>query len=288
MDKKKKWGIILVIIGILLMGTSICIITGAEIQKIEEDTGIVGIIANGSEDISTYAKKVASAIEPLNPSVRTYALNAISHENQGNFSINQVCDVFDTLINNWSYVEDPKGYEYFAKASESVEVMKGDCDDFAILMASCIDAIGGDARVNIAFNSSGGHAYAEVYIANNKAAANTLLDYIRERYNCDDVYYSIKEDKNGNVTYWLNLDWWDKHPGGTYFPSYGNILAIHADGKHYYHQLNIENRNDNSKDDTAGDVVFYYVPMMDPFELFDSMFESMFESMFDDMFSYSY
>ena len=49
-----------------------------------------------------------------------------------------------TYFLNWVYVNDPAGTDYYAKASESLRLLRGDCDDYAILMASLIESIGGD------------------------------------------------------------------------------------------------------------------------------------------------
>lgn len=51
------------------------------------------------------------------------------------------------VANNISYVSDPKGYEYYAHASETLETKGGDCDDFAILLASMYESVGLDAAI---------------------------------------------------------------------------------------------------------------------------------------------
>ncbi len=51
------------------------------------------------------------------------------------------------VANNISYVSDPKGYEYFASASETLKVKAGDCDDFSILLASMYESVGLDAAI---------------------------------------------------------------------------------------------------------------------------------------------
>ena len=69
-------------------------------------------------------------------------------------------------------MRDPRGIDYFAYANETLKVGEkancvdvGDCDDFAILMSALIESIGGTTRVILAHNNStGGHAFAEVYL----------------------------------------------------------------------------------------------------------------------------
>ena len=64
---------------------------------------------------------------------------------------------------NWKYVNDPKGFEYFSPASETIKLkLSGDCDDFAIVMAATLQAIGANTRVVMAYGEKSGHAYAEV------------------------------------------------------------------------------------------------------------------------------
>jgi len=65
----------------------------------------------------------------------------------------------------------------------------------------------------------------------------------------------------------VSLDWWDKHPGGTYFPSLGNILSVHSDGVYYYHLLSIDSRSNIDMSENDG---YYYFP---PFYNFEELFE---------------
>lgn len=71
---------------------------------------------------------------------------------------------------NWLYVTDPfTGTDTWRSASETIEAYyfsqkkgySGDCDDFAILMASFARQLGFDSHIVAAFGKDGGHAYAE-------------------------------------------------------------------------------------------------------------------------------
>ena len=62
--------------------------------------------------------------------------------------------IFEYLKNNWHYVGDQDPTANFNYASETINRGKsagysgvGDCDDFACVMASMIEAIGGSARI---------------------------------------------------------------------------------------------------------------------------------------------
>ena len=141
----------------------------------------------------------------------------------------------------WRYVNDPRGIDYMAPAHESIEAgLAGDCDDFAILMASLIEAIGGKTRVILAWGPKGGHAYAEVYVGNENDVQR-LIDWIS---NYSDEYgrlrkklyrwllgenYTFHYHKEGSGECWLNLDWTAEHPGGKFFTSY-RAIAVYPDG----------------------------------------------------------
>ena len=97
---------------------------------------------------SVYA---GEAIDYKNPVVRDFAVEA-TNENFKNAQegtkfkyriLIQCLAVFKKINENWNYVSDPKDEEYIAKASESVKLLAGDCDDHSILMAACIKSIGG-------------------------------------------------------------------------------------------------------------------------------------------------
>ena len=190
--------------------------------------------------LSSDAKKadmISAAIEPSNSYVRSYALSAIKRSSDGEYNIAQICDIYDKLYSDWVYVSDPSGTEYFAKASESVRLLRGDCDDYAILMASLIESIGGGARVICAYDGSGGgHAYTEVYMTNSKTDLQKLIDNIGQRYGRTQVHYHISYDENNDPEYWLNLDWTSNRPGGEFYKSAGTILIIRSNG--YYERAN--------------------------------------------------
>ena len=185
-----------------------------------------------SSDAKT-AQEYNYAMEPTNSAVRTFALNAIKNSNGGNYNIGQICDIYDKLYKSWTYVNDPAGKEYVAKASESVRLLKGDCEDYAILMASCIIAIGGSSRIIVAHDSNNdGHAYAEVYMSDNESDIDSLIKSISRRYGGKTIHYHTYKYE-GKTEYWLNLDWTASHPGGKFFEHTGKMLVIKSDGSYY-------------------------------------------------------
>lgn len=159
-------------------------------------------------------EKLAKACNYLSPITKSFANSCVKKEHQGDFNIFQVCDVYDYCVKNWVYVNDPLGCEYVAQASKTIgNKLKGDCDDFAILMAASMMAIGGNCRIVTAWGEAGGHAYAELNISGFNV--HDIKQLIKMRYNLDSVE-GISHDDNGGM--WLNLDW-HLHPGQPYFPS---------------------------------------------------------------------
>lgn len=142
--------------------------------------------------------------------------NSLAGRSQGPFNAGQICEIFDYCYNNWKYVNDPKGCEYLAMASESIEGnLCGDCDDFAILMAACILAIGGDACVNTGQGPEGGHAFTEVDIS--RIGETQMLNSIQSHF----AQYNVQSlnTRQDGPHLWLNLDWQAAYPGGRYFNS---------------------------------------------------------------------
>ena len=162
--------------------------------------------------------KILNAIDYTNPKVRNFALMAttknfrnIKGHNQYRVTI-QCFAVFKEIKNNWNYVNDPKGQEYIAAASESIQHFSGDCDDHAILMAACIRAVGGTPRLI----HTGGHIYPEMLIGNKKdlEAVNYLIKEVlfKQESKGKEIHYHI--DERGQI--WLNLDYTARYPGGPF------------------------------------------------------------------------
>ena len=162
--------------------------------------------------------KILNAIEYDNPKVRNFALLATTKyfknvKGYHEYRLQVQCfAVFKEIQNRWNYVNDPKGKEYIARASESLIHFSGDCDDHAILMAACVRAVGGTPRLI----HTGGHIYPEVLIGDKKdlEAINYLVKEVlfKEESKGKELHYHI--DERGNI--WLNLDYTAKYPGGPF------------------------------------------------------------------------
>jgi len=176
--------------------------------------------------------ELREAIDYSNPDFRNYAASiAVKHfEEEAFLSKNkrwvQFFSVFKEIYGHWKYVFDPVDEEYYSKASETLTQLnyddnfKGDCDDYSIMMAACIKAIGGEVRlVRTVVERDGkknGHMYPEIKFGDSKDL-ETVVYLIKNVYFVDEAkgksifYY---EDKKGFI--WLNFDYNDAYPGGKF------------------------------------------------------------------------
>ncbi|MBX3250881.1 MAG: FHA domain-containing protein [Myxococcales bacterium] len=178
--------------------------------------------------------KVVEAIDSSHPVTRNEAVRLAALD-QGSFRVEQVARIWSHVRSQWRYVNDPRGDEYFATASETIgNGYIGDCDDFAIVLVAMIQAIGGDARIVMMDGPQGGHAYAEVCLPDSS-------DDVRDRLAAH--YRRNRDPSLGNQTIrtihfrpghdcmlWLNLDWNAGVPGGPYEPERWAV-AIYSDGR---------------------------------------------------------
>ncbi len=162
------------------------------------------------------AEEVISHIDYRSPAVRAFAVRAATtwftevETRPNEATLVQCFSVFKVINSSWRYVSDVKGGEYFATASESTELLAGDCDDHAILMAASIKAIGGEVRLV----RTTGHIYPELKIgdaAEMERAAwliRTTLFPATARHAT--LFYHT--DAQGDR--WINLDYTRSYPGG--------------------------------------------------------------------------
>jgi len=183
---------------------------------------------------SDTATKIKNAMDYTNPTTRDFAVSLIPNSHEGNYNIAQICDLWEAVYKKWTYVNDPKGSEYFSPASRTIQLgLKGDCDDFAITVGSVVQSIGGSSRIVTAYNEDGkGHAYPEVLVCSSKACMDKVASYIVKRYNARGIAYHTRT-KNGVTQYWMNLDWQSQYPGGKYFHDSGEITIYYPNGYWY-------------------------------------------------------
>jgi hypothetical protein len=133
---------------------------------------------------------------------------------------------------NWTYFVDTNATtwdEDINYASYTISNgLKGDCDDFAVILASANIALGGNSRTVYAVNptkSDEAHMYAEAQYNN-----TSFVPIIQSRYslpNTTPIHYHP-----GN---WLYLDWFNypataTYPGGNFYPDGGKIWVTYKEG----------------------------------------------------------
>lgn len=139
--------------------------------------------------------KINSLVNSSDPQVRSKAAKA-AKDYPGKYNIYQVCALYENLVEDVDYISDPRGSDYWVGPGETLEIGAGDCDDYAITMASLVEAIGGTSRIYLTDT----HAYAAVYIGTEEDI-DRVSEAIEQYYGCVPVYYAT--DKYGC---WLLLD----------------------------------------------------------------------------------
>ncbi|MDD1761749.1 MAG: tetratricopeptide repeat protein [Methanothrix sp.] len=187
--------------------------------------------------LSEKAEKVITRVDLKHPLVRKTAATIVANVS-GDLTIDQICAIYDyikygnkaTNTLGWNYISEPIWMDVCTYANETIELGAqtnhsgiGDCDDFAILMASLIEAIGGTSKVIIAYENGTGHAFAEAYVGQIGVNNNDILtidQWLKQNYRTNEIRLRFDE-----ITYevWLNLDWGKDengqlHPGGPYVP----------------------------------------------------------------------
>ncbi len=177
------------------------------------------LVFTGTRSLGT-DKEIVNAIDYRNPVVRDFAVQAANEffkdEQEGTKlkyrMLIQCLAVFKKINENWNYVSDPKDEEYIAKASESVKLLAGDCDDHSILMAAAIKSIGGTPRLIY----TNGHIYPELLIGSRRDLEHMgkLIheQLFPEESNGRTIHYH--QDEKSNI--WINLDYTAGYPGGKF------------------------------------------------------------------------
>ena len=201
------------------------------------------------KNIGELKRTLDARVEPDNPRVRDEAV-VLALKYPGEKTIDQIVSIYDYLKNGdeskkgWGYVSDPRGIDDFMFANQTLRngerancVGGGDCDDFAILMSALVESIGGTTRIILARNNStGGHAYTEVYLGriNNSDSGDqveAIIDWLKEKLDADKIYTHIDTDTKD---VWLNLDWGpdekgSAHPGGPFYQGDKHIVLCIRD-----------------------------------------------------------
>ncbi len=192
-------------------------------------------LSEPSNEVKSSIELINDAVDPQNTLTRNKAVE-IAADAPGPLNVDQICYIYKYLRENWEYVSDPRGIDYISSGNNTITLAEkiaarqnksvagaGDCDDYSVLTASLIEAIGGATRVVLAYGGGEGHAYAEVYLGDiDSNSTKAILNWLKSKYDCDLVYGHLLEE---NRTFWLNLDWNSTHPGGLLYKSPKQSIA---------------------------------------------------------------
>ncbi|MFO8064293.1 MAG: transglutaminase domain-containing protein, partial [Spirochaetia bacterium] len=199
----------------------------ARLQERVDELQRSGPAAEDLEKVQTYRE----AVRPSVPLVRDFAVE-LAAEHSGPYhqssdmqmpgatGVKQIAAIHRYASAQWKYVNDPvvSASDYYSAADRTVASgLAGDCDDFAVLMASAVEAVGGRARIMHGSCADGGHAWAEAYIGD-KAAWETATQILKRTYPGRRIEFL---DPRTDDDYWLSLDW----KIGTY--SCGESPSVH-------------------------------------------------------------
>jgi len=217
-------------IAVLAVLLSIALLPAAA-SAVEEDKSITEdlfnlLVRSATELHNMFVKfiefrQVKDAVDYLEPETRNFFLRLIPHRHSGSYNIAQICDIWDYCYSRWTYVSDPDQHEYIASASESIaNGFHGDCEDFAVLIAAGIKAIGGTAWILMATQGDVGHAYAQVYLGSKDYMDRKITPYLVSRYRgIPGAWYTSVPDYG----VWLNLDYTAANPGGPFLLKNGTV-----------------------------------------------------------------
>lgn len=232
-----------ILIGSIQIFFALLIVGGAQVNELAYiyPTGESLINATGESYTGIPLIELEQALDTNNNTItRNEALKIAGDYtdfvNSPNYCVNKICNIYDYLMNGtrcdrgWLFESDPRVVDYLGPASETLETGKslgrsgkGDCDDFAILLSSLIEAIDGTTRLMLAENSTTKHMYVEVYLGTyGDDNTDKILDWIKNRYHVNELYYHRSNDQG----VWLNLDYLDygSHPGGPFYEAKRHMI----------------------------------------------------------------
>ena len=190
--------------------------------------------------LDRYAKQVADAGKP-GPNSRKFVEGVDDDD-----PIAQVASLYKRSIDRWKYVSDPEdSVDWLRPAEQMLVDWEGDCEDFAILMASLLQSLETsiDCRIVLAGPSADNdqhHAFVELRLCDAKEDEQSLLTELGRHWRAGKLRY--RRDSEG---LWLALD-----GGVPPVPHTGRPrLAIYPDGRVVHFE---ELRNFTFRSDTKG------------------------------------
>jgi hypothetical protein len=128
-----------------------------------------------THNIRTYYNKVNDLVSY---SQATEVVVAAMSSAPGAYSLEQVLEAYDWIAAHITYVDDSG--DVWQSPQRTLSLRGGDCEDHAILLASTIGGLGGNARVNLI----DGHAFATVFVGPVSGMANVTRS-VRSHYGAE-------------------------------------------------------------------------------------------------------
>jgi len=208
----------------------------------EETTGfweqLATSVFSAAWDVFAYANsiRIRWAIDYRDPITWHFLYDQVNPEHRTEeYTLAKVCDIWDYCWANWKYVPDPTlPFDSVSQASQTITAgLRGDCDDFAVLVAAGVRVAGGTVLVvsQDADDPDPGHAFALVYIGSSKIDVVCNLAYVMLRYGLNETWLESGEVglyKDEDGSFWLNLDWSASHPGGNWWTRPDRLLYSYA------------------------------------------------------------
>ena len=160
----------------------------------DQASALAGVprISEPAQGVKSNIDLIKTAVDPQNTLTRNKAVE-IAADATGPYNIDQICYIYKYLRDNWEYVSDPRGIDYISSGNNTIKLADrisarqnktvagaGDCDDYAVLTASLIEAVGGATRVVLAYGGGQGHAYTEVYLGDiDSNSTKAILNLLR-------------------------------------------------------------------------------------------------------------
>ena len=155
-------------------------------------------------------------IVPDDLAVWEAAAEAIS-DHPGEFSLNQLLDIYDWVHENVFYQNVPIDMWPPYPPNETLDTKSGDCKNQAVLIASMVEATGGSARV--LYIPECRHAFSEVYLGTDQDV-NALSNAVWAHYEVVEGTYPTwhgSKNKDNQTENWFIFD-----TAGGYYP--GNTI----------------------------------------------------------------
>jgi hypothetical protein len=171
-------------------------------------------------------QRVKGSMQSTHPKVRAFAVENSTRYFHDEYyqkfgKMARYFSLFKHIRLSWKYVNDPLGMDYYSPPVESMGLLAGDCDDYSILMASSVMAIGGEARIVISPN----HMYTEVKVGSVEDLDK--VSYAIRTLFPDEVTGSKIHFHETGGDLWINFDYTASYPGGPFLePELYSVISF--------------------------------------------------------------